>query len=48
MATTAFERVQMARHPERPYALDLFTTIFEDFVEIHGRNGRAAQCRQRP
>ncbi|HQZ96346.1 MAG TPA: acetyl-CoA carboxylase carboxyltransferase subunit alpha [Pyrinomonadaceae bacterium] len=36
MATTAFERVQMARHPDRPYAMDLFTTIFTDFVEIHG------------
>ena len=28
--------MQMARHPERPYALDLFTTIFTGFVEIHG------------
>src|SRR5256885_15261083 len=36
MATTAFERVQMARHPDRPYAMDLFSTIFTDFVEIHG------------
>lgn len=36
MATTAFERVQMARHPERPYAMDLFTAIFSDFVEVHG------------
>jgi acetyl-CoA carboxylase carboxyl transferase subunit alpha len=30
------ERVQMARHPDRPYALDLIGTIFEDFVEVHG------------
>ncbi len=36
MATTAFERVQMARHPDRPYAMDLLNTIFTDFVEIHG------------
>lgn len=36
MATTAFERVQTARHPDRPYALDLFESIFTDFVEIHG------------
>jgi len=36
MATTAFERVQMARHPDRPYAMDLFSTIFDDFVEMHG------------
>jgi acetyl-CoA carboxylase carboxyl transferase subunit alpha len=32
----AFERVLMARNPERPYSLDLFTSIFTDFVEIHG------------
>ncbi len=36
MAPTAFERVQMARHPDRPYSMDLFSTIFTDFVEIHG------------
>ena len=36
MATTAFERVQMARHPERPYALDIIASVFTDFVEIHG------------
>lgn len=33
---TAFERVQTARHPERPYTLDLLATIFEDFIELHG------------
>jgi acetyl-CoA carboxylase carboxyl transferase subunit alpha len=33
---TAFERVQTARHPERPYTLDLLSTIFENFVELHG------------
>lgn len=33
---TAFERVQAARAPERPYTLDLLTTVFEDFIEIHG------------
>lgn len=33
---TAFDRVQTARHPDRPYSLDLFSTIFSDFVEIHG------------
>jgi acetyl-CoA carboxylase carboxyl transferase subunit alpha len=33
---TAYERVQVARHPERPYTLDLLATIFEDFVELHG------------
>ena len=33
---TAPERVQLARHPERPYTMDLVTAIFTDFVEIHG------------
>jgi acetyl-CoA carboxylase carboxyl transferase subunit alpha len=34
--SAAFDRVLNARHPERPYALDLFTNIFTDFIEIHG------------
>lgn len=33
---TAFDRVQTARHPDRPYSLDLFATIFTNFIEIHG------------
>lgn len=33
---TAFERVQLARHPERPYTLDFVERMFEDFSEIHG------------
>lgn len=32
----AFERVQTARHPERPYTLDLLESIFTNFAEIHG------------
>lgn len=32
----AFQRVQMARHPERPYTTDLLTAIFTDFLELHG------------
>jgi acetyl-CoA carboxylase carboxyl transferase subunit alpha len=36
LVKTAFERVQVARHPERPYTLDLLATIFEDFTELHG------------
>lgn len=35
-ARTAFERVQLARHPERPYTLDFVERLFEDFVELHG------------
>jgi acetyl-CoA carboxylase carboxyl transferase subunit alpha len=33
---TAFERVQLARHANRPYTLDLVERLFEDFVELHG------------
>lgn len=36
MAISAFDRVLRARHPDRPYALDLYGAIFTDFVEIHG------------
>src|SRR3984893_16078800 len=35
-ATTAFERVQLARHPERPYTLDFVERLFEGFTEVHG------------
>ena len=33
---TRWQRVQLARHPERPYALDYINLIFSDFMEIHG------------
>src|SRR5215813_4358543 len=33
---TAFERVQLARHADRPYTLDLIERLFENFVELHG------------
>ena len=33
---SAIERVQTARHADRPYSSDLFSSIFEDFVELHG------------
>jgi acetyl-CoA carboxylase carboxyl transferase subunit alpha len=36
MSTPAFERVQMARHPDRPYSMDVVSAIFTDFVEVHG------------
>lgn len=35
-STVAFDRVRLARHPERPYTLDFIERLFEDFVEIHG------------
>jgi len=33
---TAWERVQLARHPQRPYTLDYLQTAFSDFLELHG------------
>lgn len=30
------QRVQVARHPRRPYTLDYLSTIFTDFIELHG------------
>lgn len=35
-AKSAFERVQLARHPDRPYTLDFIERLFEEFVELHG------------
>ncbi|WP_405102500.1 acetyl-CoA carboxylase carboxyl transferase subunit alpha [Oceanobacillus sp. FSL H7-0719] len=31
-----WDRVQMARHPERPTTLDYIERIFTDFIEFHG------------
>jgi len=33
---TAFDRVLLARHSDRPYTLDFIERLFEDFVELHG------------
>lgn len=33
---TRWQRVQLARHPERPYTLDYIERITDDFIEIHG------------
>lgn len=33
---TAWQRVQIARHPRRPYVLDYLRTAFTDFTELHG------------
>ena len=33
---TAWQRVQLSRHPKRPYALDYVNAIFENFTELHG------------
>ena len=32
----AWQRVQLARHPKRPHALDYIERLFTDFQEIHG------------
>src|SRR5687767_7553564 len=33
---TPIQRVMVARHPRRPYSLDYLSTIFTDFIELHG------------
>ncbi|MEX2456137.1 MAG: acetyl-CoA carboxylase carboxyltransferase subunit alpha [Balneolaceae bacterium] len=33
---TRWQRVQLARHPERPYTLDYIERIADDFQELHG------------
>src|SRR5580692_13145550 len=35
-ASSAWSRVERARHPQRPYPMDLIERIFTDFSEIHG------------
>ncbi len=32
----AWQRTQLARHPQRPYTLDYVRLLCEDFVEVHG------------
>jgi len=33
---TPWQRVQVARHPNRPYALDYVEKLFGEFTELHG------------
>lgn len=33
---TAWQRIQLARHPQRPYSLDYINILFTDFQELHG------------
>lgn len=33
---STWQKVQLSRHPERPYMLDYLGALFEDFVELHG------------
>jgi acetyl-CoA carboxylase carboxyl transferase subunit alpha len=45
---TAVERVQLARHPKRPFTLDYIDRTFTDFMELHGdrsfRDDEAIVC----
>ena len=33
---TPWQRVQVARHPRRPYTLDYINMLSTDFIELHG------------
>ena len=33
---TAWQKIQIARHPLRPYTLDYISMIMSDFIELHG------------
>jgi acetyl-CoA carboxylase carboxyl transferase subunit alpha len=33
---TIWQRVQLSRHPDRPYFLDYAERLFEDLIELHG------------
>ncbi|MCA9399402.1 MAG: acetyl-CoA carboxylase carboxyltransferase subunit alpha [Candidatus Omnitrophica bacterium] len=33
---TTWQRVQLARHPDRPYTMDYIKMIADDFMELHG------------
>jgi len=45
---SAWDRVQVARHPNRPTALDYFRMMLDDFMQLHGdrlfRDDRALVC----
>ena len=36
-----WQRVELARHPDRPYTLDYAERLFDDLVELHGDRARA-------
>jgi acetyl-CoA carboxylase carboxyl transferase subunit alpha len=36
MALATWEQVELARHPDRPYALDYIHALFSNFFELHG------------
>ena len=38
---TAWQRAQIARHPNRPYSLDYIRLMLTDYLELHGDRGYA-------
>jgi len=36
---TRWQKVQLARHPDRPYTLDYIAMMMTDFIELHGDRG---------
>ena len=38
---SAWQIAQVARHPQRPYTLDIVAGVFSDFHELHGDRGYA-------
>src|SRR5262245_58105387 len=40
--STAWDRVKLSRHPDRPLTLDYVNAIFTEFVELHGDRRFAA------
>jgi acetyl-CoA carboxylase carboxyl transferase subunit alpha len=38
---TPIQKVQLARHPKRPYSRDYINLLFTDFIELHGDRGFA-------
>ncbi len=41
---TPWQRVQLSRHPDRPYTLDYIKYMCDDFIEIHGDRHYADDC----
>ena len=37
--STAWQKTELARHPQRPQTLDYIERVFTDFSEIHGDRG---------
>ena len=42
---TPWQKVKLAKHPQRPYVLDYLDMIFEDFMEVHGDRRFADELR---